>query len=63
MSDSDTKYKHSLHRKRNMIAKALRDPNEHKGAFALKVHDSRKSEYRRIRMNVKDVDYDNEEMD
>lgn len=56
MSDEETKYKHSLHRKRNIMAKSLRDHGDHKGAFALRVIDSRKNEYKRKRMRVKDID-------
>lgn len=52
MSDPDTKFKHSVHRKRNIMAKALRDRGDHKGAFSLRVHDSRKQEYKRKKMRV-----------
>jgi hypothetical protein len=60
MSDEETKYKHSLHRKRNIMAKSLRDHGDHKGAFALRVIDSRKNEYKRKRMKISDI-YDEEE--
>jgi len=52
MSDLDLKSKRSFNRKKNMIAKVLRDPGDMKGAFALKVIDSRKQEYKRIKMKV-----------
>lgn len=56
MSDPETKYKHSIHHKRNMMAKQLRDQGDFKGAFSLKVIDGRKEEYKRKKMRVVDVD-------
>lgn len=56
MADPDTKFKHSLHYKRNLMAKALRDQGEHKGAFKMKVIDSRKQLYKREKVRVYDVD-------
>lgn len=50
MSSDEIKYKRS--RKRNMEAKHLRDHGDHKGAFALRVIDSRKQEYKRKRIRV-----------
>ena len=60
MSDPETKYKHSTHRKHNLIAKTLRDSGEHKGAFAMKIIDSRKQEYKRQKLRVEmiEMDYD-----
>lgn len=55
MADPDTKNKHSLHYKRNMMAKHLRDQGEHKGAFSLKVIDSRKGDYKRVKLRVTDI--------
>lgn len=46
------KFKHSLHRKRNLIAKSLRDTGERKGAFALKVQNPKKGEYKREKLKV-----------
>ena len=60
MSDSETKMKHSFNRKRNFIAKEMRT-GENKGAFKLKVHDSRKEEYKRVKLRVND-DYEEEEI-
>jgi hypothetical protein len=60
MGDIETKYKHSLKHKRNMMAKHLRDQGEHKGAFSLKVIDSRKEEYKRKKMRVVDIENDEE---
>lgn len=56
MADPDTKFKHSLHYKRNLMAKALRDQGDHKGAFKMKVIDSRKKEYKRERLRVNDLE-------
>ena len=42
--------------RRNPFAKKLRDYGEHKGAFALKIIDSRKQEYKRIKMKKENVD-------
>lgn len=61
MSDPDTKYKHSLHYKRNMIAKSLRDTGDHKGAFSIKIIDSRKQEYKRRKMRVTEIMNDEDE--
>lgn len=55
MADLETKQKHSLHYKRNMMAKHLRDQGDHKGAFSLKVHDSRKVDYKRVKLRVTDI--------
>ena len=44
------------------MAKVLRDPGDHKGAFALKVIDPKKQEYKRKKMKVGEA-YANEEDD
>lgn len=49
MSSEEIKVLRSKSRKRNFIAKSLHDPNEHRGAFKLKVLDPRKQEYKRIK--------------
>ncbi len=49
MSDQEIRDKRSWSRKKNYIAKSLRDQGDHKGVFALKIHDPRKGEYKRIK--------------
>lgn len=60
MGDQETKLKHSMSRKRNIMAKMMRD-GEHKGAFSLKVIDSRKQEYKRKKMRITDIDNEEDE--
>jgi len=60
MSSEEVKIQRSKSRKRNIMAKVLRDQGDHKGAFSIKVIDSRKGEYKRKRMRVTE-DYGNEE--
>lgn len=59
MADPEVKFKHSLNRKKNIMAKHLFDPGDHRGAYAMKV-DSRKQEYKRKRMRVADIEDDDE---
>lgn len=47
-------------KKRNKYAAALREQGEMRGAFSLKVVDSRKQDYKRSKMKVTDI-YDEEE--
>ena len=61
MADIEVKFKHSLNRKRNFMAKHLHDPNEYKGAYAMKVHDTRKTDYKRTKLRVTDVREDDDE--
>ena len=56
MSDPEVKEKRSRSRRRNMYAKQLRDHGEHKGAFALKVVDPRKGDYKRKRIRINEID-------
>lgn len=59
MADTDTKFKHS--RRRNIMAKHLRDQGDLKGAFSLKIIDSRKEEYKRKHMRVSDIEDEEDE--
>lgn len=43
-----------------MMAKALRDTGDHRGAFSLRVIDPRKGEYKRQKLRVTEVDYEEE---
>ena len=58
MADLEVKFKHSLNRKRNIMAKALYDPNEFKGAYAMKVH---KNDYKRTKLRVTEAWKDDDE--
>ena len=51
MGDIETKFKRSKHRKQNLIAKALRDQGERKGAFGIRILDPKK-EYKREKMKA-----------
>lgn len=55
--DNDSKFRHS---KRRNIANRFDGENDHKGSFSLKIPDSRKEDYKRIKLNVHEV-YDEEE--
>jgi hypothetical protein len=51
MADEETRLKHSFNRKRNFLAKEVRT-GENKGAFALKVVNPKKQEYKRVKMRT-----------
>jgi hypothetical protein len=53
MSDNDFGSKKS--KRRNPMAKTLFDPGEFKGAYAMKVHDARKEEYKRKKLKINEV--------
>lgn len=55
MSDFETKERRSKSRRRNIMAKMLRDTGEHRGAYALKTVDERKGVYKRERMRVNEI--------
>lgn len=56
MSDPEERDRRSRRRKKNRIAKILHDPNEYRGAFSLKVHEDKKSTYKREKLRVEDID-------
>ena len=56
MADLDNKIKHFKHRQKNLMKKALFDPGDHRGAFSMKVVDSRKQNYKRKKMRVTDIE-------
>lgn len=56
MSDEEAKTRHSTRRKKNIMAKNLFDPGDHRGAFALKVVNPKKGEYKREKIRVNDLD-------
>ncbi len=58
MSDFETREKRSRSRKKNIMAKALRDRGDLK---VLRIVDSRKSEYRRERIKINEVYNESEE--
>lgn len=51
MASNEEREKHSNRRKRNIYAKVLKTENK----FKPKVIDSRKEEYKRIKLNLKDI--------
>lgn len=53
MADLETRDRRSRRRKKNRIAKILFDPNEHRGAFSLKVIDH--PSYKREKFKPKDI--------
>lgn len=57
MSSQEDREKHKR-RRTNSIAKDLRDPS---GKYRLKVHDPRKEEYKRIKLDPRDISLEEEE--
>lgn len=55
MSDSDTKERRSRTRRRNIMAKMLRDTGEHKGSYAMKIIDERKGIYKREKVRINNI--------
>lgn len=55
MQDFEGKLKSEKYSKRNKYAKSLRDQGDLKGAFSLKVIDSRKEEYKRKKLRVTEI--------
>lgn len=60
MSDPEEKERASRRRKQNFYAKILRDPGDHKGAFALRIIPSKKQQYKREKLNPRIVQEDYE---
>lgn len=58
---TEDKERHSRRRKRNIMAKVLRDQGDLKGAFSLKVINPKKTEYKRERMDVRHIEEFNDE--
>lgn len=58
MSSNEDKEKHL--KRRNQLAQMLRDQGDHKGAFSLKVVNHKKQEYKRVKLNPRDI-YEEEE--
>lgn len=61
MTDPDLKEKVSYKRKRNVMAKLLRDQGDYKGAFSLKVVNPKKEKYKREKVNINKLEIENEE--
>lgn len=58
MSDPDTRDRRERKMKRNPVARVM---NENRGAFAIKTINPKKTEYKRINLNVKDIDDEEED--
>lgn len=56
MADTEERERHSRRRKRNIMAKILRDPGEKKGAFALRVINPKKNTYKRTRVDPRNLE-------
>lgn len=57
MSDDDTKLRHSVRRKKNIMAKQLFDPGDHRGAFSMKIPNPKKGGgYKREKIRVTQID-------
>jgi len=54
MGDPESKERHF--KRRNYIAKELRDQGERKGAFALRIVNPKKTEYKRKKLRINEVD-------
>lgn len=63
MTSPEDKYLRDKKRSRNMVAKALRDQGDHKGAFSVKIISPKKSKYKRKKVDVKNVEQYIEEDD
>lgn len=61
MGNLEDKEKHSRRRKRNVIAKVLRDPGEKRGAFSLRVINPKRQEYKRVKLSVNNIEETDEE--
>jgi len=61
VSDEEVRAKRSRSRKKNIMARALYDRGDHKGAFAIRIVSPKQGEYKRERMKVTEIneeDYD-----
>lgn len=60
MGNEEDKERHSKRRKRNFIAKILRDSGDHKGAFALRVINPKKTTYKRQKIDIRNIEDERE---
>lgn len=61
VTDSTEKERHSRRRRKNIMAKILRDPGERKGAFALRIVNPKKKEYKREKIDIKNIEEFNDD--
>lgn len=56
MGSEEERERHSRRRKRNVIAKILRDTGDMKGAFSLRIINPKKGTYKREKMNIRNIE-------
>lgn len=60
MASDEERERHLKRRKRNFIAKSLRDSSERRGAFALKIINPKKTIYKREKVDLKNIEKEEE---